>query len=50
MNIFITIGIILCIIVIALIMAMCIQVKRAEKNFYEYQKEYEIKDECNPRS
>lgn len=41
MKIFITIGIILCLIIVVLIMAMCIQVKRAEENFYEYQREYE---------
>lgn len=47
MNILIAIGIILCVIVVTLIMSMCIQVKRAEENFYEYQREYERDNEYN---
>lgn len=46
MNIFIIIGIILCIITVAVIMAICIQTKRAEENFYRNQKEHGINNEC----
>ena len=46
MNIFIIIGIILCIITVAVIMAICIQAKRTEENFYRNQKEHGINNEC----
>lgn len=40
-KIMIALGILFCILVAVLIIAMCIQVKKAEENFYEYQREYE---------
>lgn len=46
-KVFAILLIIFCIIIVALIIGMCIQVKRAEENFYEYQMEYERDNEYN---
>ena len=40
-KIMIALGVLFCILVAILIIAMCIQVKKAEAIFYEYQREYE---------
>ena len=45
-KLFIIFSIIASFMFIALILSICIQVKKVEENFYKNQKEYDINNEC----